>query len=84
MPARSRARHPRSRPPTVPEAIVSLFKRQKSTGTPCPRCSQLVPEESHDVCPMCGWDVREAYQGPAVSPHGRSAATESAADPRVA
>ena len=41
---------------------MSLFKRQKSAGTPCPRCSQLVSEASHDVCPMCGWDVREAYQ----------------------
>ena len=63
---------------------MGLFKHKKSAGTTCPRCSQLVSDDSGDVCPMCGWDVREAYQGPAVSPHGPSAATESAADPRVA
>jgi RNA polymerase subunit RPABC4/transcription elongation factor Spt4 len=59
---------------------MGLFKRQKSAGTPCPRCSQLVTDDSGDVCPMCGWDVREAYQGPATSPQ----AHESAADTRVA
>ena len=59
---------------------MSLFKRQKSAGVPCPRCSQLVADDAGDVCPMCGWDVREAYQGPATSPP----ADESAADSRVA
>jgi len=43
---------------------MGLFKRQKSAGTPCPRCSQLVTDDNADVCPMCGWDIREAYQGP--------------------
>ena len=46
---------------------MSLFKRQRSEGTPCPRCSQLVAEDQGDVCPMCGRDVREAYQGPPSS-----------------
>lgn len=59
---------------------MGLFKRQKSAGSPCPRCSQLVPDNSGDACPMCGWDVREAYQGPATSPQPH----ESAADTRVA
>ena len=44
---------------------MRLFKREKSQGTSCPRCSQIVADGSGDVCPMCGWDVREAYQGPA-------------------
>jgi RNA polymerase subunit RPABC4/transcription elongation factor Spt4 len=59
---------------------MSLFKRQKSAGTPCPRCSQLVSDDSGDVCPMCGWDVREAYQGPPAAPQ----TDESPAAPRVA
>ena len=59
---------------------MGLFKRQKSAGSPCPRCSQLVTDDRGDVCPMCGWDVREAYQGPASSPQPH----ESAADTRVA
>jgi hypothetical protein len=60
---------------------MGLFKRQKSAGTtPCPRCSQLVADDSGDVCPMCGWDVREAYQGPPTSPQTE----EPAADTRVA
>ena len=63
---------------------MRLFKREKSQGTSCPRCSQILADGSGDVCPMCGWDVREAYQGPAISSHGQSAATESAADHRVA
>jgi hypothetical protein len=62
---------------------MSLFRRQKSAGAPCPRCSQLVSDDGGDVCPMCGWDVREAYQGPAVSPHGQAVPDETAADPRV-
>jgi rRNA maturation endonuclease Nob1 len=54
---------------------MGLFKRQKSAGTACPRCSQLVTEANADVCPMCGWDVREAYQGSASSPLSQAAAT---------
>ena len=54
---------------------MGLFKRQKSAGTPCPRCSQLVTDDNADVCPMCGWDVREAYQGPPTAPNGPTTAT---------
>jgi hypothetical protein len=44
---------------------VRLFKRrQQSDPQPCPRCSQLVPAEGGSLCPMCGWDLHEAYQGP--------------------
>jgi hypothetical protein len=70
---------------------VRRLKRQKSTGTPCPRCSQLVTDENVDVCPMCGWDIRDAYQGPPTAPHGQTRPTdptdresETAADHRVA
>ena len=57
------------------ERAVSLFKRQKSMGTPCPRCSQLVTDDNADACPMCGWDVREAYQGPATASNGPTTPT---------
>lgn len=47
---------------------MRLFKRkQESEPTPCPRCSQLVLEEAGPLCPMCGWDVHDAYQGPTVA-----------------
>jgi hypothetical protein len=59
---------------------VRLFKRQKSDGATCPRCSQIVSVSDGDVCPMCGWDVREAYQGPVASPHGQVAATADPTD----
>jgi hypothetical protein len=42
---------------------MGFFKRQKSAGSPCPRCSQLVTDDQL-TCPMCGWDQRDAYQGP--------------------
>ena len=51
------------------EAILRamrLFKRQKSADSPCPRCRQLVTDDRL-VCPMCGWDLRDAYQGPKTS-----------------
>ena len=57
---------------------MSLFKRQRSAGSPCPRCSQLVTDEQGDVCPMCGRDIREAYQGPASSPQPHETATRVA------
>jgi hypothetical protein len=71
---------------------MRLFKRQKSAGTSCPRCSQLVTAGDGDVCPMCGWDMREAYQGPATAPHSPTSTSEptehesddSTADHRVA
>ncbi|HEY7620269.1 MAG TPA: hypothetical protein VH834_10880 [Solirubrobacteraceae bacterium] len=52
---------------------MGFFKRQKSADTPCPRCSQLVAEDQL-VCPMCGWDLRDAYQGPKTA---ESAAEEA-------
>jgi hypothetical protein len=47
---------------------MGFFKREKSSaGSPCPRCSQLVTD-GRDTCPMCGWDQRDAYQGPKTEP----------------
>jgi hypothetical protein len=44
--------------------------------------------EAEPVCPMCGWDQGDAYQGPAASPHGRpghaDASDEAPSDHRVA
>jgi hypothetical protein len=49
---------------------MRLFKREKkSPGSPCPRCSQLV-DDNQMICPMCGWDVRDAYQGPSLAHEG--------------
>ena len=70
---------------------MRLFKRRTLVSSPCPRCSQLV-SETEPVCPMCGWDHGDAYQGPAASPHGRPVGTtghadasdEAASDHRVA
>jgi len=46
---------------------MRLFKRkQQPEPTPCPRCSQLVLEDAGSLCPMCGWDLHDAYQGPSV------------------
>jgi ribosomal protein L37E len=42
---------------------VRLFKRKKTEVSLCPRCSQVVTEADQTVCPMCGWDLRDAYQG---------------------
>jgi hypothetical protein len=64
---------------------VRLFKRKASQNQlePCPRCSQLVGEEEGSVCPMCGWDLHESYQGPTRDAEGeteerfRSAAHEA-------
>jgi ribosomal protein L37E len=45
---------------------MRLFKRKhQPEPIPCPRCGQLVSEDAGSVCPMCGWDVHDAYQGPA-------------------
>ena len=43
---------------------MRLFKHKQPEGSPCPRCSQLVSEADGLTCPLCGWDLREAYQGP--------------------
>jgi hypothetical protein len=56
---------------------IRLFRRNKSTSSPCPRCSQLL-EENEPVCPLCGWDQRDAYQGPRVAQHRATSTTESA------
>ena len=60
-------------------ASVRLFKREKSQGTSCPRCSQIVADGNGDVCPMCGWDDREACQGRAKDAVASDPADESSA-----
>jgi hypothetical protein len=59
---------------------MRLFKRKKPQGSLCPRCSQLVTETDALVCPMCGWDLRDAYQGPTSAPHGQTPATIAPTD----
>jgi hypothetical protein len=61
---------------------MRLFKRKKPEGerSPCPRCSQLVTDANAVACPMCGWDLGDAYQGPTSAPHGRTADTLAAPD----
>jgi rRNA maturation endonuclease Nob1 len=54
---------------------MRLFKRKKPEVSLCPRCSQLVTDADGNVCPMCGWDLRDAYQGPSYQP--------PASDPRT-
>ena len=49
---------------------MRLFKRKKAEASLCPRCSQLVADGDGLVCPMCGWDLRDAYQGPTSARHG--------------
>ena len=61
---------------------MRLFKRkQQSEPQPCPRCSQLVSEEDGSVCPMCGWDLHDAYQGPTTGREGESEAAVAAGRP---
>jgi hypothetical protein len=45
---------------------MRLFRRKQAESRmhPCPRCSQLVDDDQGSICPMCGWDLHEAYQGP--------------------
>jgi hypothetical protein len=59
---------------------MRLFKREKPMGSPCPRCSQLVSDDV-DACPVCGWDVREAYQGPAPAQPSPVTAMTGTAEP---
>jgi hypothetical protein len=57
---------------------MRLFKRKKEPqGSPCPRCSQLVADADSVVCPMCGWDLRDAYQGPDGMRHAHDAEASS-------
>jgi RNA polymerase subunit RPABC4/transcription elongation factor Spt4 len=59
---------------------MRLFKRTKPQGSLCPRCSQIVTDPDALVCPMCGWDVRDAYQGPAIAQHAQAPATIAPSD----
>jgi len=52
---------------------MRLFKRKQPEGSLCPRCSQMV-SASGLTCPMCGWDLGDAYQGPVVTPRDQAAA----------
>jgi hypothetical protein len=48
---------------------MGLFNRKKKPERDlraCPRCAQLV-DQAADECPMCGWDLREAYRPAAES-----------------
>jgi hypothetical protein len=58
---------------------MGLFKRKEPQGAPCPRCHQLVSERDGLTCPMCGWDLRDAYQGPAADPAQRRTPDQSGA-----
>jgi hypothetical protein len=76
---------------------MRLFKRKKPEISLCPRCSQLVRDADGSTCPMCGWDLRDAYQGPSyqapgAEPSGDAPATigptdrqddETSSDPRT-
>jgi hypothetical protein len=74
---------------------MRLFKRKQPDISLCPRCSQLVSDADGSTCPMCGWDLREAYQGapyqpPAGNPRARASVTigptdrDDESDPRTA
>jgi hypothetical protein len=57
---------------------MRLFKRKKPEIALCPRCSQLVSDADGSTCPMCGWDLRDAYQG---APYQATARAPSADAP---
>jgi hypothetical protein len=60
---------------------MRLFNRKrKPQGSLCPRCSQIVSDADVLVCPMCGWDIRDAYQGAAGAPYGQGPATIAPTD----
>jgi hypothetical protein len=64
---------------------MRLFKRKKPEISLCPRCSQLVSDADGIACPMCGWDLSDAYQGPpyrapAGDPRGNAPVTIGPAD----
>jgi ribosomal protein L37E len=57
---------------------MRLFGRHKSRESEtqhCPRCGQLVTANEGLTCPMCGWDLRDAYQGPASPAPDQTTAT---------
>jgi len=41
-----------------------FFRREEKTKPSCPRCGAPEPVAGAIACPACGWDLREAYQGP--------------------
>jgi uncharacterized membrane protein YvbJ len=62
---------------------MRLFKRESTEDAQlqtCPRCGQLVAEDASHACPECGWDLRDAYQGP-HQVAGSSAASDRVDDP---
>jgi uncharacterized paraquat-inducible protein A len=66
---------------------MRLFKRNKDEElSSCPRCSQLISDDHAVVCPMCGWDLADAYQGPlrGAAAQRREAGEGPAADLHVA
>jgi hypothetical protein len=59
---------------------MRLFNRKRPQGSLCPRCSQVVSDADKLVCPMCGWDLRDAYQGGSGAPYGETPATVAPTD----
>jgi hypothetical protein len=51
---------------------MRVFKRKKRQGSLCPRCGQIVGDDDGLICPMCGWDLRDTYQGPESTPHNQT------------
>ena len=74
MPATARAAASSGRSPErLEEAPMRLFKREKPRRAALPAVQPARVQRRVDACPMCGWDVREAYQGPApAQPAGHS------------
>jgi hypothetical protein len=61
-----------------------LERKKEPQASPCPRCSQMVADADGLVCPMCGWDLRDAYQGTDGAPHGHSIGLVDGHDAEVA
>jgi hypothetical protein len=57
---------------------MRLFKRKKPQIALCPRCSQLVTDADGSTCPMCGWDLRDAYQGAPYHPPAGNQSADAA------
>lgn len=61
--------------------LFGSHKAQESETHHCPRCGQLVTEAEGLTCPMCGWDLRDAYQGPtSAAPEQTTATTAPTGD----